>query len=97
MSRFSSRSVRQATLCACCLFILGSFPLRALAESENEDYYKLLGVEKTASERDIKKAFHKLAMECHPDKNPDPESRKKFEKIANGMKTLYSLSDLFES
>ena len=49
-----------------------------------EDYYKLLGVSKDASQKEIKKAFRKLAIECHPDKNPSPEAREKFEKIANG-------------
>lgn len=49
-----------------------------------EDYYKLLGVRKEASDKDIRKAFRKLAMKYHPDKNPGEESRKKFEKIASG-------------
>ena len=52
--------------------------------TDNADYYKLLGVSKDASEKEIKKAFRKLAVQYHPDKNPDPEARKKFEKIANG-------------
>lgn len=80
MASYSSRLLLGAALC--CL-IFASLPSRIHSEDE-EDYYKLLGVAKTASEREIKKAFRKLAMEHHPDKNPDPESRKKFEKIANG-------------
>lgn len=51
---------------------------------DNADYYNLLGVSKDASEKQIKRAFRKLAVQYHPDKNPDPEARKKFEKIANG-------------
>lgn len=54
---------------------------------DEEDYYKLLGVSKDASEKEIKKAFRKLAVQYHPDKNPDPQARKKFEKIANGEQT----------
>lgn len=36
-----------------------------------KDYYKILGVEKSASQADIKKKFRKLAIKYHPDKNPD--------------------------
>ena len=50
-----------------------------------KDFYELLGVEKTASEKEIKKAFRKLAMKYHPDKNKDdPEAESKFVEIAKG-------------
>lgn len=55
---------------------------------EEEDYYKLLGLSKDASEKEIKKAFRKLAIKYHPDKNNDPDAREKFEKIANGTSLL---------
>ena len=61
---------------------------------EHEDYYQLLGVPRDASEKDIKKVFRKLAIQYHPDKNPNPDARVKFEKIANGKKLFVVVSYL---
>lgn len=49
-----------------------------------ESYYDILGVPKNASDRQIKKAFHKLAMKYHPDKNKSPGAEAKFREIAEG-------------
>ena len=49
-----------------------------------KDYYKVLGLEKTASERDIKKAFRSLALQYHPDKNKSDDAEEKFREIAEG-------------
>lgn len=49
-----------------------------------ENYYDILGVPKNASDRQIKKAFHKLAMKYHPDKNKSPGAEAKFREIAEG-------------
>ena len=45
---------------------------------EYKDYYATLGVPKTASQAEIKKAYRKLARELHPDTNKDPAAEKRF-------------------
>ncbi|KAI5614925.1 dnaJ-like subfamily B member 9 isoform X1 [Silurus asotus] len=54
----------------------------------HKDHYEILGVPKDASERQIKKAFHKLAMKYHPDKNKSPDAEAKFREIAEAYETL---------
>jgi molecular chaperone DnaJ len=55
----------------------------------SKDYYKILGVDKGASEEEIKKAYRKKAMEFHPDKNPDnPEAETKFKDAAEAYDVL---------
>ena len=55
-----------------------------------EDYYKLLGIKRSASKAEIRRAFKKLSLKYHPDKNKDnPEKAKaKFIKIANAYEVL---------
>ncbi|XP_070693632.1 dnaJ homolog subfamily B member 2 [Pempheris klunzingeri] len=54
------------------------------------DYYNILGVPKTASQDDIKKAYRKLALKWHPDKNPDnkDEAERKFKEVAEAYEVL---------
>src|SRR6185295_17273344 len=53
------------------------------------DYYKILGISKTASEEDIKKAYRKAARKLHPDLNPnDKEAHKKFQQINEANEVL---------
>lgn len=53
------------------------------------DYYKILGVDKTATDKDIKNAYRKLARKYHPDLNPnDPEANKKFQEINEANEVL---------
>ncbi|XP_061601443.1 dnaJ homolog subfamily B member 12a [Cololabis saira] len=53
-----------------------------------KDYYQILGVEKTASEEDLKKAYRKLALKFHPDKNHAPGATEAFKAIGNAYAVL---------
>mgnify|MGYP003562911964 FL=1 len=54
------------------------------------DYYEVLGVDKNASEDEIKKAYRKLAIKYHPDRNPDnKEAEEKFKEAAEAYDVLH--------
>ena len=54
-----------------------------------EDYYDILGVSKSASSSEIKKAYRKKAIEFHPDKNPDDKiAEANFKKAAEAYEVL---------
>src|SRR6185369_7825460 len=54
-----------------------------------QDYYEMLGVARGAKPDDIKKAYRKLAMECHPDRNPgDKAAEQRFKDISHAYDVL---------
>ncbi|OIW21555.1 hypothetical protein TanjilG_06248 [Lupinus angustifolius] len=63
---------------------------KALKMSKRKDYYKILGISKTASAAEIKRAYKKLALQWHPDKNVDnrEEAEAKFREIAGAYEVL---------
>ena len=58
--------------------------------AQKRDYYEVLGVEKNASEDEIKKAYRKIAIKYHPDRNPgDKEAEEKFKEAAEAYNVLH--------
>ncbi len=53
-----------------------------------KDYYSILGISRGASQDEIKKAYKKMALKYHPDKNKDPGAENKFKEIAESYEVL---------
>lgn len=53
-----------------------------------KDYYKILGVSRSASDDEIKKAYRRMALKYHPDKNSDPGAEEKFKEVAEAYEVL---------
>ncbi|KAM9816172.1 dnaJ homolog subfamily B member 9a [Syngnathus typhle] len=75
-------NAQSALKMAVCLLVIAELLLA------KKDYYEILGVPKDATERQIKKAFHRLAMRYHPDKNNSPDAEVRFREIAEAYETL---------
>ena len=56
--------------------------------ADKRDYYDVLGVSKTASEEEIKKAYRSLAKKYHPDVSSEPNAEAKFKEVQEAYDTL---------
>ncbi|CAH0702556.1 unnamed protein product [Spodoptera exigua] len=70
------------------LILLACFLIGAVNSIHYEEYYNVLGVSKEASTGEIKKAYKRLAVKYHPDKNPTEEAHKMFVKITEAYEAL---------
>lgn len=68
----------------CCVMTLDF----SIVHGAKKDLYQILGVKRDAKEKEIKRAFRKLAIKYHPDKNKDPDAEKKFVEIAKAYEVL---------
>ena len=56
--------------------------------NKERDYYDILGIPRDADKKNIKEAYHRLAMKWHPDRNKSPEAEEKFKEIAKAYAIL---------
>jgi len=55
---------------------------------EKRDYYEVLGIEKNATQKQVKDAYRRLARKLHPDVNPDPQAAEKFKEVGEAYEVL---------
>ncbi|XP_019769817.2 dnaJ protein homolog 1 [Dendroctonus ponderosae] len=77
---------------------MSNFLFKSSVTSMTKDYYAILGIPKGASDDEIKKAYRKLALRYHPDKNKSPGAEEKFKDVAEAYEVLSDKKkrDLFD-
>ena len=68
--------------------VLAGLLLYLLVAVSSKDYYKILGVKRSATASEIKKAYRKLSLKYHPDKNSAPDAQEKFAELSVAYDTL---------
>lgn len=71
-----------------CVVLVVIILLQAMMVLAGADFYEVLGVSRDATESQIKKAYRKLSLKYHPDKDPSEEAKKKFVELANAYEVL---------
>jgi DnaJ-class molecular chaperone len=69
-------------------FLASKYTIIQLSMATTRDYYEILGVSKTATVDEMKKAYRKLALEWHPDRNKAPNANEKFKEINEAYAVL---------
>jgi curved DNA-binding protein CbpA len=60
----------------------------AVPMAQHDDYYGVLGVDRDASTREIRRAYRRLACQQHPDRNPEPDGAQRFRTLAEAYEVL---------
>lgn len=70
------------------VFLVCSLAL-VLVDASSQDPYSLLGVSRSSSSAEIKRAYKKLAMQWHPDKNESPDASERFMQISQAYEVCF--------
>ena len=81
------RGLKRLLLLAIC--VMCAIAAGRKGADKGRDFYKILDIKRNATPADIKKAYRKLSMQYHPDKNPDDdEAKAKFQDVASAYEAL---------